>query len=150
MIHNKRRLDHMLLGKFLKEKVQYVALSVTLFKCNALFLCNSLSLVIAAYFVKVNTGIFLYRVKHRNALKRLAEIYLRSVIGDNVCAEDLTRNMAVEIFGKIHHTMIIGICLIKLHEREFRVMAGIDTFVAEHSADLVDLFKPADYQPFEV
>ena len=62
----------------------------------------------------------------------------------------IIRDKAVKIFGKIHHAVVIGICLIKLHEREFGIMAGVKSFVAEHPADFVNTFQTADNKPFKI
>ena len=58
--------------------------------------------------------------------------------------------MAVQILGQIHHPVIIGIRLVQLHQSKLRVMAGIQSLVAEHPSDLIDLREPADNQPLEV
>ena len=58
--------------------------------------------------------------------------------------------MAIEVFSKIHHTVVVGICLIKLHKSKLRVMTGVNTLVTEYSADFVNLFKSAYDKSFEV
>ena len=46
--------------------------------------------------------------------------------------------------------MIIGVRLIQLHKRKFRIVARIDALVAEHAADLIHTLKAADDQALEV
>ena len=150
MIHNESRLNHMLFCKFFKEKVEDVALLVAFFKLNTLFLSNCLSLFIRMNFVEINTWILFNSVKHCNSLKRLAKIHFNAVVCDCCCAENLLCNMAIEVFGKIHHTVVVGICLIKLHKSKLWVMTGVNTLVTEYSADFVNLFKSAYDKSFEV
>ena len=61
-------------------------------------------------------------------------------------AVDLLRYAAVHRLGQIHHAVIVGICLIQLHERELGIMAGIETLVAEYASDLIHSLKTADDQ----
>ena len=82
MIHYERGLDHMLLGKLLKEEIEYIALLVSVLELNALFLGDGLSLVVGLDLVKVNARVLLYRVKHSDALKGLAEVHLNAAVGD--------------------------------------------------------------------
>ena len=58
--------------------------------------------------------------------------------------------MAIKVLGKIHHTVIIGVSLIKLHKGKLRVVSGVKTFVSEHSAYLVHPVKSAYYEPLKI
>ena len=46
--------------------------------------------------------------------------------------------------------MVIGVRLIQLHQREFRVVAGVQSLVTEHAPDLVHSLHAADDQPFQI
>ena len=58
--------------------------------------------------------------------------------------------MAEHVFREVHHAVVVGVRLIELHERKLRIVARVDTLIAEHSADLVDALQPADDQSLEV
>ena len=140
----------MFLCKFLKEQAEYIAFLVAIFKCNAVSLRHSLCFFIGMYFSEINAGIFLYRVNHCNSFKRLAEIHFNAVICYLGRPENRLCNVTIEIFGKFHHTVVIRICLIKLHERKFRIVACVKTFIAEHSSYLVNLFKSSDDKSLQI
>ena len=97
-----------------------------------------------------STGVLLYGVDHRYTLKRLAEVHFDPVKDDSRRAEHLERDVADEVFGEIHHAVIVGVRLVELHHREFGVVTGVDTLVAEDSAYLIDLFKTADDKALEI
>ena len=50
----------------------------------------------------------------------------------------------------IHHAVVIGVRLIQLKQRKFRIVARINALVAENAADFIYLIKAADNQPLEV
>ena len=112
--------------------------------------CRGTRLFERVDFVKVHAGILLDRVKHGNSGKRLAEVDFHAVIGNHGCAEHFLRDVAIKVFGQIHHAVIIGISLIEFHQRKFRAVAGVKTLVAEHAADFIDALETADNQTFEV
>ena len=58
--------------------------------------------------------------------------------------------MAVQVLCQIHHTIIIGICLIELHQSELRIVAGIQTLVPEYSSDLINTFHSTNNQTFQI
>ena len=58
--------------------------------------------------------------------------------------------MAEHVLRQLHHAVIVRIRLIKLHKREFRVMARINAFVAEYAADLINSLETADNQALEI
>ena len=47
---------------------------------------------------------------------------------------------------EFHHALIVCVCLIQLHQCELRVMTGVNTLIAEYTADLVYTLKSADDQ----
>ena len=69
-----------------EEEVEDIAALVAVLVLNALFVGNFASLFEGSYLVEVNARIFLYCVKHCDSFKRLAEIHLNAVIGDDGCA----------------------------------------------------------------
>ena len=140
----------MLLCELLKEEGEDIALAVPLFILDLVGVGAGSGVLKGLYLVPVNAGILLDGVDHRDALKGLAEIHLDAVIGDRGGAEHVLSHGAVEILGQIHHTVVIGVGLIKLHEGEFGVVPCVKTLVSENAADLVDLLHAADYQPLEV
>ena len=100
--------------------------------------------------VKIHAGILLDRVDHGETLKGLSEVDLRTLIGDRRAAADDLGEMAEHTLRQLHHAVIIGVRLIQLHEREFRIVTGIQTFVTEHTADLVHPLQTADNEPLEI
>ena len=82
MIHHKGRLDQMILHKFLKEQVEDIALLVDLFELHMLLLCDRSRFLERMDLIKVNAGIFLHGIHHRNPLKRLGQIHRMLAVGD--------------------------------------------------------------------
>ncbi|CDC03116.1 putative uncharacterized protein [Eubacterium sp. CAG:202] len=150
MIHNKCRLDKILFAELFKEKVYDIALCMALFKFNVLLSCKSLSLFVCLYFVKVNSRIFFNAVNHCNSLKRLTEINFNAVI----CYYRTAAYLFCEIFKhtlcKVHHTVVIGVCLIKFHKCKFRVVSCVYTLITKYSSDFVNFLKTADNKSFKV
>ena len=54
----------------------------------------------------------------------------------------------MKLLNEIHHTMVVGECLIELNRREFRVVLGIHALIAENSSYLIYSVHTSDYQPF--
>ena len=74
----------------------------------------------------------------------MSEIYLDALIGDLCISADLLCEHLVKLLYKVHHSVIIGECLIELYGGEFGVMLGIHSLVSEYSSYLVDLVHTAD------
>ena len=55
-----------------------------------------------------------------------------------------------EFADERHHAFVIGIRLIDFHHRKFRIVAAVDTFVAEDATDFENAFDPADEAAFQV
>ena len=147
MIHNKSRLDQVFLYIFLKEQIQDIPFSVSVFEFNLVFFCKCSGLLEGLHFIPVNSCIFLHCVYHGDPLKRLAQIHLHAIVNDLSSSQDFLGHMAVKIFCKIHHAVVVCICLIQLHKSKLRIMSGIQTFVTEYSSDLVNSFQTAYDQP---
>ena len=58
--------------------------------------------------------------------------------------------MTEHCLGKLHHSVVVGICLIEFHKRKFGVMSCVNAFVTENSADFVNSFKTAYYQSLKI
>src|SRR5699024_10213818 len=143
MIHNKSRLDQMLLSKFFEEQRKNITFLMAFFKLYMVFFCYSSGFFQGMDLVKVYTCRFLNCVYHGNALKRFTQIHLNAVINNLCSSQNFLGHMTVQILCKVHHAVIVGICLIKLHKSELWIMSGVQTFVTEHSSDYVNLFQSA-------
>ena len=135
---------------FLKEEVEDVPFLVAFLVLDSLFLGNGPSFFQGVDFVEVYTGVFLYCVHHGDSLKGFAQIHFHSVVGDGSGTKHRLSHMTVKVFGKIHHAVVVGVSLVQLHQGKFRIVTGIQTFVAEHPADLINSFQAADDQPLQV
>ena len=58
--------------------------------------------------------------------------------------------MAVQVLGEIHHAVVIGVCLIQLHQGKLGVMSGVQSLVTEYTADLIDALQAADDQSLQI
>ena len=82
MIHNKCRLNELVLAELLKEEIENVALCVTLLKLNIVLFSKFLCFCIVLNCIKINAGIFLDCVGHCKSLERLAEVDFLIAVGD--------------------------------------------------------------------
>ena len=96
--------------------------------------------------VKVHVCVFLDRIDHGQTLKRLGEVDLKISIMKYLGSGHFFCHITVQFLGQIHHAVVIGICLIKLHQRKFRIVSGIKSFVTEYTSDLIDTLHAADDQ----
>ena len=149
VIHDKGWLYQMFFYKFLKEQVQDIAFLVPLFILNMMVFCGCPCFLQCMDFMEIYAGIFLDGVYHSDSLKRLSEIHLNSLIGDRSRPQNFLRHMAVQAFGQIHHSIVVGICLIELHQCELRIVPGVQPFVAEYAPDFIDTLQTADNQSFQ-
>ena len=97
--------------------------------------------------IPVHTCILLHGIDHGDPLKGLAKIHLHAIVCDLGRSKNLFSHMAVQVLRQIHHSIIIGICLIQLHQRELRIVSGVQTFIPKYPANLVDTFHTAYDQP---
>ena len=140
----------MLFNKLFKEQVEDIALCMSVLKLNMVLFCKRLCLVGILYLCKVDAGIFLYSLDHCQPFKGLAQVDLILAVRYAGLSAHLHSNVSEHIFRQIHHSVVVGISLIKLHQSELRVMSCIDALVPENSADLVNLFKSAHDKPFKI
>ena len=139
-------LYELFLAIFFKEKVEYVALFVTLLIGYAVRLCRSARRFKVCKGVKIHPGILFNGILHAQTLKGLVKINSYAAVGDLRRAQHIFCNRAYKLLGKIHHAVKVGICLIQLQKREFRVVPCVHALVAEHAAYFVYPFKAAHYQ----
>ena len=150
MIHNKSRLDQVLLDILLKEEVEDISLGMAFFKFDVMLLRKGFGLLGRSNLIEIDVCILFHGIYHGDSLKRLAEIHLDPIVNEGCRAQNLLGNVTIHIFRQIHHTIVICICLIKFHQRKFRIMAGIKTLITEDTADLVNSFQTADDQSLQV
>ena len=150
VIHNKGGLDQIIFTVLLKKHIENVALLMTRFIFNMVFIGKLLCLFRVTDSVKINAGVFLHGVNHGKALKGLTKVDLFSAVSDDGGAADFLCEEAEKVFCQIHHAVIIGIGLVELHQRKLRVMTGINPFITEHAADLIHSLQPADNQALEI
>ena len=150
MIHNKCRLNQLFLTIFFEEEIDNIAFLVTLLILDMMFGSKLLGSFIICNLVKVNSCIFLDRIIHGQTLKWLSKINLDTIVRNLGGTADLLCQIAEHGFRKFHHSFIICICLVKLHQCKFRIMTGINTLITEYTANLVDSFKSANDQSFQI
>ena len=134
----------MLFNIFFKEQVENIASLVSCLIFNMTFVSKLLGFFISLYLREVNACIFLDSVYHCKSFKRLAQVDHKVAVRNAGSAAYLICNISEHILGKIHHTVVVCVCLIKLHKSKFRVMSCINAFVSENTSDLVNSFKTAD------
>ena len=91
-----------------------------------------------------------YRLLHRHAGKRFAEVVSLALINDLRGGKHLLRQPAQHFLGKVHEIAVIRIRLIEFKHGEFRIVARGQSFVAEIAVDLEDLFETAHHQALEI
>ena len=103
------------------------------FKLYTLFFCECTSLF-KGKGVKINTRIFFNGVKHSDSFKIALKIKLYIAVFNNCRAENRLCGVADKTLNKIHHSVIIGVCLIKLHKSKLGVVTSVKSLVSEYSA----------------
>lgn len=98
----------------------------------------------------VDAGGFFDGVGHGDAAPWLFEVDGVFAVLEDGGAEHLARNGAEEVFGEVHHGFVVAVGLIHFEQGEFRVVAGVDAFVAENAADFVHAFHAADDKALEM
>ena len=144
MIHDEGRLDHLFLAILFKEQIDDVAALMARFVLNVMLVRDLLGVLVGADVGKVHTAVHFDGLDHGQAGEGLFHVDDGIVIGDDRAAADFAGKVAEHTLGQFHHALVIGIGLIQLHEREFRVVAGIYALIAEHAPDLIDALQTAD------
>lgn len=150
IIGDKGRLHEVCLDVLVVAQCHQVAPALlALFDLEALGL-NGLQCLFRRQRHKVDAGVLLDSLSHRHALPALGEIDLHALIHHLGAAQNLFADMDYHVLGNIHHAVVIGVRLIQLKQRKFRIVARINALVAENAADFIYLIKAADNQPLEV
>ena len=150
MIHDKSRLNQFFLAELFKEKILNIADTVTLLKSNLLFFRKGSRLFQGLNLVKINARIFLNGISHGKSSERTLQVNGGSLIADMESPANLLCKIPEHGLGKFHHPVVVGICLIELHQCKLRVMTGIDSLVPEYSSDFVNALHTADNQTLQV
>ena len=106
----------------LKEQVDDITFLVTLLIFNMMLISKFLSCLIICYFVEINTCIFLmasFMVRRSNGFPRSI---LDTVVGEFCGTADLFCKVTEHGLCQLHHSLIVSVCLIKLHQGEFRIV----------------------------
>ncbi|CDB19847.1 putative uncharacterized protein [Blautia sp. CAG:52] len=150
MIHDKGRLDQFFLAELFEEQVDDIAFFVALFVCDMMFFCQFFCSFIICNLVEIDTCIFFDGIVHGQTFKRFSEIDLDTVVRNLCRTADFFCQITEHGFGQFHHTFIISISLIQLHQGEFRVMTGVHTFITEYSSNLEDSLQTTNDQSLQV
>ena len=106
-------------------------------KLDMALLRESLRLLVGGNLIKIDAGVLLHGLHHGETRERLAEVNLVLTVLDHGRAAHFLREEAEHGLGQLHHSVVIGVCLVQLHERKLGIVAGVDTLVAEHAANQV-------------
>ena len=150
VIHQEGWLYEMLFCVSVKDRAEDVPFSMEGFILDLEFLCLCPCFFQRMDLFPVNTGILLDGVHHCDPLEGLGEIHLDPLVVQLHGAKDLLSHMPEHLLGQVHHAVVIGICLIQLHHGKLRIVACVDTFIAEYASDLIDFIEPAYDQPLQV
>ena len=99
---------------------------------------------------EIRARVFLHRIVHRKAAEGGRKVDLLPLIGDLRGAVHHLATVGEQVFGKLHHAVIVRIGLIQLDGGEFRVMRCIHALVAEDAADFIHALQPAHDAHFQV
>src|SRR5437870_822409 len=69
---------------------------------------------------------------------------------DMSVAQGAEHGRAQHLLAKVHHLVDVGIGPIELKHGELRIVPRRDTLIAKVSIQLIDLFKAANEQAFEI
>ena len=150
MIHDKCRLDQFFLTVLLEEEVDDITLLMMCLIFNMMLVSKLFSCLIICYFIKVDSCIFFDCFIHCHSGKRLTKIDLYTIIRNLCGTADFLCQITEHGFCKFHHSLIVCICLIKLHQSKFRIVACINTLITEYTSDLINSLKSSDDQSFQI
>ncbi len=92
----------------------------------------------------------LHRFAHRPAIERLREIVLALLVDQLAARIDRHRGVADQRLHQIHRVLVVRVGLVELQHREFGIVPGRQTLVAEIAVDLVHAFEAADDEALQV
>ena len=150
MLGQEGRLDQVFFYKGVKEQIQNIALLVAFLILDSLRFGGGSCFLQRMDLMEIHAAVLLHRFRHGDPCKRLSEIDLGPVVGDNGRTQNLLRHMTVQVFRQIHHAVEVRIGLVQLHQGKLGVVLCIHPLIAEDPADFVDLFQTAYDQPLQV
>ena len=150
MIHDKCRLDQFFLTVLLEEQVDDITLLVVCLIFNMMLVSKLFSCLIICYFIKVDSCIFLNCFVHCHSGERLTKVDFHTIIRNLSGSAHFFCQITEQGLCQFHHSLIICICLVKLHQSEFRVVTCINTLVTEYTANLVNSFKSTNDQSLQI
>ena len=150
MIHDKYGLDQIFLTKFFKEQADNIAAHVMCFKFHAFFFGDGSGFFVCLNGIEIHAGVFFHCIDHSQTFERFAQINSSSVVCNSRGAAYFFCQITEHLLGQIHHAVVIRVCLIQFHQGKFRVVAGINTLIPEHTADFIDTLQSADNQTFQI
>ena len=127
-----------------------IALSVTLLELNSSLLSKSLSFFVSLNCIKINTGVFLNCVIHSKSSEWLSKVNLCAVVSNLSCTAYSLGKVSEHALRKFHHTLVICVCLIKLHKCELRIVSCINTLVTVYSSDFVNSLKTTNDKSLKI
>jgi len=140
----------MFLCKFFKEQRQNITLFMTFFIFYIVFFSCCSGFFQRMDFIEIYTCIFFNRIYHSNSVKWFPQIHFDTVVYDFCSSQHFLRHIAIQIFCQIHHSIVICICLIQLHQCKFRIVSCIQTFITEHTTNLIYSFHTAYDQSLQI
>ena len=150
MIHQERGLHQVFLHVCVEYLIEDVALAVELLVLYLETVCDFACVLQCGNFLPVDACIFLYGIHHGDAFKGSGEIHLRTPVDYSRRSQDLLCDIAQHALCQIHHSVVIGVCLVQLHHGELGIVPCVYPLVAEHSSDLKHPVKAAHYESLEV
>ena len=140
----------MLFNELFKEQVEDIAFFMPVLKFHVVLFGKLLCSLVVGNFIEINAGVFLHCIYHGQPFKGLTQVYLILPVRNTGLSAHLHGNVSEHIFCQIHHAVVVGISLVKLHKCELGVMSCIYAFVSENPSYFVHFFKSADNKPFQV
>ena len=134
----------------IKKEIDDVTLLVTFLILDMMLSSKLLCCFIICYFIKINSCIFLDRIIHSQTCKRLSKVNLDTIVRNLGRTANLLCQITEHGLCQFHHSLIICICLVKLHQCEFRIVASVNTLITEYTANLINSFKSAYDQSFQI
>ena len=151
IIINKGRLNQESFTFLLKEEIHDIALAHGVLEILKLVLNGELPRFFDIFdLIKIDAAGFFDGVIHAEAAERRRQIEITAVIADFQRSVDFLAGRGDQVFGHIHHAVIIRIGLIELDHRELWIVTNVNALVAEIAADFVHALQTADNQAFQI
>ena len=123
---------------------------MTFLKLNSSLLSKSLGFFVSLNCIKINTRIFLDSIIHCKSSEWLSKVYLSTVVSNFSCSTYSLCKVSEHALCKLHHTLVVCICLIKLHKCELRIMSCVNTFISVYTSDFIYSFKTTNDKSLKV